>query len=84
MSDTVHIHEAKTMLSKLVKRASQGETILIGAYGKPEAALGPVPKRKPRNLGAWESRKKRQIDYAALESLDKEIAKEFERSIKDI
>jgi len=36
---TVSIHEAKTNLSKLVKRAAAGETIYIGAYGKPEAAL---------------------------------------------
>ena len=36
---TISIHEAKTNLSRLVKRAAAGETIYIGAYGKPEAAL---------------------------------------------
>jgi prevent-host-death family protein len=36
---TIPIHEAKSNLSKLVKRAAAGETIYIGAYGKPEAAL---------------------------------------------
>ena len=36
---TIPIHEAKTNLSKLVKRAAAGETIYIGAYGKPEAVL---------------------------------------------
>ena len=35
----ISIHEAKTNLSKLVKRAVAGETIYIGAYGKPEVAL---------------------------------------------
>ena len=41
-SNTVSIHEAKTNLSKLVKRAAAGETIYIGPYGKPEAAITPI------------------------------------------
>jgi antitoxin (DNA-binding transcriptional repressor) of toxin-antitoxin stability system len=36
---TIPMHEAKSNLSKLVKRAAAGETIYIGAYGKPEAML---------------------------------------------
>ena len=43
---TIPIHEAKSSLSKLVKRAAAGETIYIGAYGKPEAALTPVSPEK--------------------------------------
>jgi len=43
---TISIHEAKTNLSKLVKRAAAGETIYIGAYGKPEAVLTAVNQRK--------------------------------------
>ena len=39
---TLSIHEAKTNLSRLVKRALAGETIYIGAYGKPEVALKAV------------------------------------------
>jgi len=39
---TIPIHEAKSSLSKLIKRVAAGETIYIGAYGKPEAALVPV------------------------------------------
>ena len=42
MEKTVTIHEAKSNLSRLVKRAAAGETIYIGAYGKPEAALTAV------------------------------------------
>jgi len=45
---TIPIHEAKTHLSKLVKKAASGETIYIGAYGKPEAALSPVNSGKYR------------------------------------
>ena len=43
---TIPIHEAKSSLSKLVKRAAAGETIYIGAYGKPEAALTAVTPEK--------------------------------------
>jgi antitoxin (DNA-binding transcriptional repressor) of toxin-antitoxin stability system len=35
----VSMHQAKSTLSQLVKRASSGETILLGAYGKIEAKL---------------------------------------------
>ena len=48
--NTISIHEAKSNLSKLVKRAAAGETIYIGAYGKPEAAIvstSSLPKKKP-------------------------------------
>jgi len=47
---TVSIHEAKTNFSKLVKRAQAGETIYIGAYGKPEVAIissDAIPRKKP-------------------------------------
>ena len=45
---TIPIHEAKSNLSKLVKRAAAGETIYIGAYGRPEAALTVVNTGKFR------------------------------------
>ena len=46
MEKTITIHEAKSNLSKLVKRAAAGETIYIGAYGKPEAVLTSVSPEK--------------------------------------
>ena len=33
------IHQAKSSLSQLVKRAEKGETIFIGSYGQAQAAL---------------------------------------------
>ncbi len=38
----IAMHQAKSNLSSLVKRAASGESILIGAYGKAEAMLIPV------------------------------------------
>jgi len=46
--ETVTIHEAKSNLSRLVKRAAAGETIYIGAYGKPEAVLTAVSQGKSK------------------------------------
>jgi len=43
---TIPIHEAKSSLSKLVRRASSGETIYIGAYGRPEAIITAVNPAK--------------------------------------
>ena len=47
---SVSIHEAKTNLSRLVKRAAAGEIIYIGAYGKAEAAIvssKSLPQKRP-------------------------------------
>ena len=49
-SRTIPLHEAKSTLSQLVKRAAVGETIYIGGYGKAQAVLvaaDSVPKKRP-------------------------------------
>jgi len=45
---TIPIHEAKSNLSKLVKRAAAGENIYIGAYGRPEAIITSANSEKIR------------------------------------
>jgi len=51
MEKTISIHEAKSNLSRLVKRAAAGETIYIGAYGKAEAVLTAVsPEQQEAEL----------------------------------
>ena len=37
--DVVTMHQAKSNLSKLVKKAASGEEIYIGAYGKAQAKI---------------------------------------------
>jgi prevent-host-death family protein len=44
----VNIYEAKTQLSKLVDRASKGETIVIAKSGTPVARLVPLEEKKSR------------------------------------
>lgn len=49
MNKTVNIHEAKTHLSRLIKRVMSGERIIIAKAGKPVAILSPyasVPDRR--------------------------------------
>ncbi len=42
---TVNIHAAKSSLSRLVKRAENGERITIARAGRPVAQLVPAPRR---------------------------------------
>jgi len=51
MSATYNMHEAKTHLSRLAERASQGEEIVIARNGRPLARLVSMPARKQRKLG---------------------------------
>lgn len=44
----VNVQEAKTQLSDLLRRAEQGEEIVIARAGRPVATLRPVTARKPR------------------------------------
>jgi prevent-host-death family protein len=78
---TIPIHEAKSNLSRLVKRAAAGETIYIGAYGKPEAALTAVSPEKQRaelRKGAFGCMKGKMILHEGWEDpLPDEIIDEF-------
>ncbi len=58
MSTTVvPMHQAKSSLSQLVKRAAGGETIFIGSYGRAEAVLTSAANAKPKKrLGLLEGK----------------------------
>ncbi|MDL2314194.1 type II toxin-antitoxin system prevent-host-death family antitoxin [Desulfovibrio sp. OttesenSCG-928-C14] len=44
----VPMHQAKSSLSQLVKRAAGGECIFIGSYGRADAVLISAAKAKPK------------------------------------
>jgi prevent-host-death family protein len=72
----VNIHEAKTHLSKLLRRVTAGEEIVIARAGKPVARLVPVAEPpRPRELG----RDRGKIWIADdFDTLDPEILADFE------
>lgn len=82
MIKTISIYEAKTNLSKLVKRAEAGETIYIGAYGSPQAVIMPIPEKAQLRIGIWD---KKCIPGAYKDSdliePDKEVQEMFESSV---
>lgn len=45
------MHEAKTHLSRLLRRVSAGEEIVIVRAGKPVARLVPIERGEARRLG---------------------------------
>ena len=48
---TVGVHEAKTTLSRLLRRAGSGEDVVITRNGEPVARLVPVGRAGRRQLG---------------------------------
>jgi antitoxin (DNA-binding transcriptional repressor) of toxin-antitoxin stability system len=50
MSTVVNMHDAKSSLSRLVKRAAAGEDIVIAKNGKPVARLTRLPGRPSKTL----------------------------------
>lgn len=82
MKDVIPIHEAKTNLSKLVKRAASGETIYIGSYGQPQAVISPLPVKKPIKIGVYDDEFiPNAYDDDDLIGSDPEIVQMFEDSI---
>ena len=47
---TVNIHEAKTHLSRLLRRVMNGEEIIIAKAGKPIAVLSPIREPLARRV----------------------------------
>lgn len=48
---TVNTHQAKSQLSRLLKRVEAGEEVVLARAGKPVAKLVPVSARKRREPG---------------------------------
>jgi prevent-host-death family protein len=48
---TVNVHEAKTHLSRILRRVMSGEEVLITNAGEPVARLVPVDRPQVRVLG---------------------------------
>lgn len=74
---TVNIHEAKTHFSKLIKRACQGEDIIISKAGVPVVRLVPVIEKSSERVSGT-AKGKISISKNFDEPLPESIIKEFE------
>lgn len=82
MKNVITIYQAKTNLSKLVKKAAAGETIYIGAYGQPQAVITALPVKKPIKIGIYAHKyKPGDFDEHDIVNSDREIVKMFEDSV---
>ena len=77
MSKAVNTHEAKTQLSRLLKRVALGEEVTIASRGKPVARLVPVKAAEgKRKLGMFRGKFTVPDDFDA--PLPREILDAFE------
>ena len=72
----VTVHEAKTHLSRLLRRVSMGEEILISRGGEPVARLVPHAPRRRRRLGVDAGRFEVPEDFDA--PLPEAVLRDFE------
>jgi prevent-host-death family protein len=72
----VNVHEAKTHLSKLLKRVAAGEEIIICNAGKPVAKLMPARHTVQRRFGIDEGVFEVPEDFDA--GLPEEVLRAFE------
>ncbi len=73
----VGVHEAKTHLSRLLRRVAQGEEIVITSSGRPAAMLVPVRGVAPRRFGMDEGALHVPDDFDA--PLPDDLLRGFER-----
>jgi prevent-host-death family protein len=65
----VSIYEAKTRLSELIQRASNGETIVLAKNGKPVARIVPLERTARRGPGGWKGQVKYAKDFDEADAL---------------
>jgi prevent-host-death family protein len=65
---TSNIHEAKTRLSQLIRRALAGEEVIIARAGEPLVRLVPVHEdTRPRQGGQFRGRIRMAEDFDAFD-----------------
>jgi prevent-host-death family protein len=73
----VTVHEAKTHLSRLLRRVQLGEEVVISRGGEPVARLVAIGDRAERRFGIDQGRFEVPADFDA--PLPEEVLREFER-----
>lgn len=63
--EIVNSYEAKTQLSKLIRRALAGERIVIARAGRPLVELTPYKPQQERVAGLWKGKLRIAEDFDA-------------------
>lgn len=72
--EIVNSYEAKTQLSRLIRRALAGERIVIARSGKPLVELKPYEPGPPRIFGLWKGKIRMADDFdAPVQELEEAI-----------
>lgn len=77
MSTILNVHEAKTNLSKLLLKVSQGEEVIISKSGKPIAKLIPYSGTKPKKRKLGNAKGMIKLNDSYFEPLSKDILDSF-------
>lgn len=82
MAASVNIHEAKTNFSKLVRRAEEGEEIVVRRGSDPVARIAPLERKRGGVTGFGSMKGEIWIDPddPDLKQADREIERLFEES----
>ncbi len=72
----VSVHEAKTHLSRLLRRIASGEEVMISRSGKPVARLVPIRGEPSRQLGLDAGKVRIADDFDA--PLPEDVLRAFE------
>ena len=74
MTEIINVHQAKTQFSRLLKRAHEGEEIILAKAGKPYAKLVPLEQPRERVPGIAVGK----VDDAFFDPLPEEELKAWE------
>ena len=72
MPQVISVPEAASILPELIKRASEGETVLIGDEGQAEVSLHAIPKKRERKIGLLSHKK-----FSMAEDFDAPLSPEI-------
>lgn len=72
--EIVNSYEAKTHLSRLIRKVLEGERVVIARAGTPLVELKPYVQREPRRGGVWRGKVRMSDDFdAPLDDLERAI-----------
>lgn len=81
MAASVNIHEAKTQFSKLVRRAEEGEEIVVRRGREPVARIMPLERRRGGVTGRGSMKGEiRMVGEEEMKRVDREVEQLFEES----